>query len=128
MKRIQILVIAFLCLASLFSCKGQTGPALQPKEFSEKCYAENAILVDVRTPQEYAEGHLKGSVQMDYLGDNFNEQLKTLDKNKSIYLYCRSGGRSGNTQEELLKQGYKHVYNLDGGIDAWKKAGLPVEK
>jgi rhodanese-related sulfurtransferase len=128
MKLKQFLVVPFLFLVSLLSCNGQEGPALQPKEFSEQCYAENAILVDVRTPQEYADGHLKGSVQMDYLGDNFNEQLKTLDKNKSIYLYCRSGGRSGNTQEELIKQGYKHVYNLDGGVDAWKKTGLPVEK
>src|SRR5437870_5290882 len=127
MKLSKLFFLPVLFLVSMLSCNGQAGPQLQPKEFSEKCYAENAILVDVRTPQEYKEGHLKGSIQMDYLGDNFNEQLKTLDKNKSIYLYCRSGGRSGNTQEELVKQGYKKVYNLDGGIDAWKKAGLPVE-
>ena len=123
-----ILSIPFLFLVSLFSCNAQTGPALQPKEFSEKCYTENTILLDVRTPEEYAEGHLKGATLINYLDQkNFNDQITKLDKNKTVYVYCRSGGRSGYSQEIMLKQGFKSVINLDGGIDAWKKAGLPVE-
>lgn len=101
---------------------------MQPKEFSQKCYSENTILLDVRTPEEYAEGHLKGATLINYLDQkNFNDQVAKLDKNKTVYVYCRSGGRSGYSQEIMLKQGFKSVINLDGGIDAWKKAGLPVE-
>lgn len=129
MKPRLLIFLPFLFLISIFSCNAQSGPALHPKEFSEKCFDKNAILLDVRTPEEYSEAHLKGATLINYLDQKtFNEGIAKLDKNKTVYVYCRSGGRSGYSQEIMLKQGFKNVINLDGGIDAWKKAGLPVEK
>jgi len=126
----QLFLVPFYFLIAMSaSCSGQAGPEMKPKEFSEKCYAENTILLDVRTPEEYEQGHLKGATLIDYLEEkSFNEEIAKLDKNKTVYVYCRSGGRSGNAQEIMLKQGFKNVVNMDGGIDEWKKQGLPIEK
>jgi rhodanese-related sulfurtransferase len=109
------------------SCNSQTLRSIPPKEFSEQIKKENVILLDVRTPEEYAEGHLTGAILINYHDDNFVEQVSKLDKNKTVYVYCRSGSRSGNAQEIMLKQDFKSVINLNGGILAWEKAGLPVE-
>ena len=112
----------------MISCNAQSGPAIPPKEFSEKSRAENTILLDVRTPKEYAAGHLKGAQLVNIFDDNFGEQIAKLDSSKTVYVYCASGGRSGEAQEIMLKSGFKNVVNLEGGIEAWKKAGLPVEQ
>ena len=109
------------------SCNSQTLPSLPPDEFAEGLKKENVILLDVRTPDEYLESHLKGAVQIDYHDENFAEQVSELDTNKTVYVYCRSGSRSAGAQEIMLKQHFKNVINLKGGIVAWKKAGLPVE-
>ncbi len=100
---------------------------MEPNEFAEAIKKENVILLDVRTPDEYFEGHLKGAVQIDYRDDNFAEQVAELDTTKTVYVYCRSGSRSAGAQELMLKQNFKNVINLKGGILAWKKAGLPIE-
>ena len=110
------------------SCTSQTNPAMPPKEFSEKMIAENALLLDVRTPEEYNESHLKGALLINYHDADFMEQVNKLDKNKTVYVYCRSGKRSGHAQDKMLKQDFKNVVNLEGGILAWEKAGLPIEK
>jgi len=129
MKQIkQIFIVPFLALVSLISCNAQSAPEIKPKEFSEKCYADNALLLDVRTPKEYAAGHLKGAVLINIFDENFGEQVAKLDNSKSVYVYCASGRRSGEAQEIMLKSGFKNVTNLDGGIEAWKKEGLPVDQ
>ena len=124
----KLLLVPFIFLAGMISCIAQSGPAIQAKEFSEKCHDENAILLDVRTPKEYAAGHLKGAMLINIFDDNFSEQVAKLDKTKTVYVYCASGGRSSEAQELMLKSGFKNVVNLAGGIEAWKKAGLPVEQ
>jgi rhodanese-related sulfurtransferase len=121
----------FLLLANsiIFSCKSQQYPELGPQEFSKAVADSNAILLDVRTPEEYQTGHLKNARLIDFYEDNFYSQIATLDKSKTVYLYCRSGSRSGQAQEKMLKElGFKKVINLKGGIQDWKNAGLPIEK
>lgn len=94
----------------------------------EKQMAGNGLLLDVRTNQEYAEGHLKGSKQIDFYRPDFKTQLEALDKETPVYIYCRSGGRSGNAAKMMKDMGFKEVYNLEGGIGAWQRAGKPLEK
>jgi rhodanese-related sulfurtransferase len=79
----------------------------------------NAIVVDVRTPEETAEGMIPGALEIDFRADDFKEKILDLDKSKSIYLYCRSGNRSGQASEFLIDNGYSKVYNLEGGYSAW---------
>ena len=79
----------------------------------------NVVLLDVRTPQEYSAGHLNGAVNMDWLSGNFDSMVKPLDKNETIYVYCKLGGRSAKAQARLKELGFTKVINLEGGYDAW---------
>ncbi|RAJ10188.1 rhodanese-like domain-containing protein [Arenibacter echinorum] len=81
---------------------------------------DNAILVDVRTPEEFGAGHLENADNINWYDADFSEQFKTVDKNKTIYLYCKMGGRSAKAQEKLESLGFTHVINLEGGYDAVK--------
>lgn len=83
-------------------------------------------LLDVRTPQEYAEGHIDGALNINVQSDDFKQMAeKELSKDSTILVYCRSGRRSMDAAEILTKLGYK-VVNLKGGIIEWKEDGLPV--
>jgi rhodanese-related sulfurtransferase len=82
---------------------------------------EDAVLVDVRTPEEFQEGHLENALNINWFDDDFAEQFKDLDKRKTIYVYCKVGGRSAKAQERLKALGFKSVVNLTGGYDAYKQ-------
>lgn len=85
-------------------------------------------LLDVRTPEEFSEGHIKGAVNIDVNEPDFQAAATSeLTKGKPVYVYCRSGRRSLFAGEILAKEGFD-VVDLDGGILAWEGAGLPVEK
>lgn len=85
-------------------------------------------LLDVRTAEEYAEGHLKGAINIDVQEPDFQAEVSDrLEKDKPVYVYCRSGKRSLLAGEMLAKDGY-NVIDLDGGILGWEKAGLPIVK
>jgi len=97
-------------------------------EFEKLVASGNGLLLDVRTDAEYADAHLKGSTQMDFYANDFKEQVQKLDPTTPVYVYCRSGGRSGNAADIMKGMGFLEVYNLEGGITAWQGAGKPVEK
>ena len=95
------------------------------EEFAKTIGKKGVRLIDVRTPKEYAEGHIKGAENIDVKSADFVERIKNV-KGK-VAVYCRSGKRSLMAAEQLSAQGCT-VYNLDGGILAWQKAEMPVEK
>jgi rhodanese-related sulfurtransferase len=85
-------------------------------------------LLDVRTADEYAESHLQNSTNIDVLQDSFAQKAgEALKKDVPVAVYCKSGRRSRNAADILVKQGYK-VYNLDSGITGWIADGKPVVK
>ena len=96
--------------------------------FEKMSTKKKAMVLDVRTPEEVAEGHLAGAVNVNFLGENFANEIQTLDKKKTYLLYCKSGNRTRKAADLMQKAGFKHVYMLDGGITAWKDAGKPTEK
>ncbi len=89
-----------------------------------------AQIIDIRTPQEYKMGHIKGAVLVNFYDPNFaqNIQKAGLDKNKTIYIYCRSGHRSGNSLRIFKALGFTHIVNLAHGINDWYRSSLPLEK
>lgn len=95
-------------------------------EFKQRMEKGDAILLDVRTPDEYAEGHLAGSTNLDYENPNFPEELKKLDKSKPYLVYCRSGRRSDAAMQLMKENGFTSVTNLEGGIAGWQQAGMEV--
>ena len=128
MKYVVIICAILLSFMLFRSFSQQTGPELEPKAYAEELKNESVTLLDVRTPEEYSDGHLKGAVLIDYQDSTFETKVGKLDKNKPVYLYCHSGRRSAAAQEVMLRQGFKKVTNLKGGIVAWQKAGMPIDK
>lgn len=85
-------------------------------------------LVDVRTADEFASGHISGAVNMDWRGADFLAGIARLDKSQPVRLYCASGRRSAEAREALSKAGFRDVHDLEGGIAAWQAAGGQLVK
>jgi rhodanese-related sulfurtransferase len=89
---------------------------------------EDVVVLDVRTPEEFAEGHLTDAVMVDFYESDFAEQIAQLDPDATSVLYCRSGNRSGTTAAIMDELGFSDVVEVDGGILAWNAAGLPLQR
>jgi rhodanese-related sulfurtransferase len=103
---------------------------IKPEQFDalRKADTNSTVVLDVRTKKEYREGHIPGSVLIDFTGEDFEQQVAKLDKNKTYLVHCAVGGRSARACKKMDQLGFKKLYNLQGGIGAWEKAGKPVEK
>lgn len=94
---------------------------LSPKEFHDKLNLPDHVLIDVRTPAEYQQGHIKGAILADINNPTeFMSVVEKLDKDKHYLIYCRSGARSTSACAYLENKGFKNVYNLRGGILEWE--------
>ena len=89
---------------------------------------DQILLIDVRTPGEFASGHIENSINIDYKSDDFKDLIGELDTNQEVYVYCKVGGRSGRSAKILEDMGFEKVYDLKGGIIAWEKEGLKTVK
>jgi rhodanese-related sulfurtransferase len=87
----------------------------------------NFILIDVRTPAEYDESRIEGSILINYQAPDFKDKIQKLDENKTYLVYCRSGMRSAASVDIMMKMGFKKVYNMIGGIMGWENCGFPVK-
>lgn len=121
----KYIIMSILSLLSLFGCKGYAD--LKVDEFEKMLTEDKTVqLVDVRTPEEYAVGHLRGAVNIDWHADDFMDQAQAkLSKERPVMVYCRSGKRSAAAAAKLDRNGYK-TYNLLGGYLAWTEAGKPT--
>jgi rhodanese-related sulfurtransferase len=100
----------------------------QAQELIEKNHGNPGFVVlDVRTPAEFASGHLPGAVNVDFRSPDFQAQAGTLAKGKSYLVYCRTGHRSGLALPILQRLGFTSLYHLEGGITGWQREALPVE-
>ncbi|MXO32260.1 thioredoxin domain-containing protein [Apibacter sp. B2912] len=104
----------------------QVNSVLEPKDFLQKLKNSNSILIDVRTPEEFETGHIKNAIDLDYRNASFSDKIRKLDTSKTYMIYCRSGKRSASTVDSLKNLGFTHLYDLKGGINAWKTENLPV--
>lgn len=96
---------------------------LDASDFKSVINPSIGILLDVRTPQEVAGEHLKDASFIDVYDPKFADKINMMDKSKEIYVYCKGGGRSAQAADILLQNGFKKVYNLQGGIMAWNNEG-----
>ena len=87
---------------------------------------DDLVILDVRTPQEFDEGHIEGATLIDFYDPDFANQLAELDPDVPYVLYCRSGNRSSDARAMMAELGFTTVDDIDGGILAWESAGLPV--
>lgn len=104
------------------------GGDLDPFSFREKIEKNPGVVIDVRTPEEYQQGHLSDAdYQFDLLSGEFEREMDNLDKDETYYLYCRSGARSGKAMEKMQSAGFKEVYNV-GGYEELVSAGFPSNR
>ena len=136
MKNILFFIIA-LCL---FACEQSTSQSAKQAETVKKLdinafeqqlkqYKNKADfqLVDVRTSEEYTANHLQGALNIDYNSEEFSQMAVSLDKSKPVLIYCLSGGRSAKAAKALENMGFKEIYDMQGGMSAWKGNNKPYE-
>jgi len=115
--------------ASFVEVKPEQAIELVKKEAAKSEAAakkEPLTVLDVRTPEEYAKGHIDGATNIDFNDDSFKEALAKLDRSKPYLVHCAAGGRSAKTRELMKSLGFKNIFHLEGGLNAWQKAGGPV--
>ena len=122
MKKITIILLVIIT-AFMHSCiKAESDKVIETvsvEAFEKLINEKTGVLVDVRTEEEFQEGHIDGALLMDVEGDNFKLQIKALDKKVPVLVYCRSGRRSLVAAEILKTEGFVKIYNLDGGFNDW---------
>src|SRR5690554_2898969 len=128
MKKIALLFIFIVFI----SCQEKVNPASETTQqellyevvtadiFADHIQDKDVQLIDVRMKSEFEQGHIKGAKHHHVYDKDFKEQLRYLDKEKPVYVYCKSGGRSEEAAMELKEMGFKKIYDLKGGISSWK--------
>jgi rhodanese-related sulfurtransferase len=100
------------------------GPALSTLQATQLINGRNAVVVDVRTPEEFATGSLPGARNVPV--DKVDERMRDIKKDKAVIVVCATGSRAGKVAAQLRASGYGEVYVLAGGLAAWREAGLPI--
>lgn len=129
-QSIILVTLALLCCQAAFS-QSKPSPVrnIGVEEFDKLRQKTNYVVLDVRTPKEFADGHIPGAVNIDWNGPDFQKKVAALDKSKHYLVQCAVGGRSAKAGDKMTTSlQFTNVYNLEGGIKAWEKAGKPVEK
>lgn len=113
-------------LLALTACSSTTSATLSPTEFNDLTQRAGVVTLDVRTPGEFASGHLPNAVNMDVESGTFAQQISTLNPETTYAVYCRSANRSKTALQQMSDAGIQNAQDLDGGIVAWQAQGLPV--
>jgi thioredoxin len=128
MKHIFRILSLCVFIAVAISCTAQNKTSLTADEFEKGINKDSVQVLDVRTPGEYASGHIKNALLADWKEENeFTRRIGFIDKQRPVYIYCLAGGRSAAAAEKMRTLGYKQVYELQGGMNAWKAGDKSVE-
>lgn len=130
MKQVIFLVNLLLSVITIScnSTSAQQSQLLEPQELLDKIKKEEVHFVDVRTAIEFKQGHIEDAINIDFMASDFADQLKRLDANKPIVIYCRTGRRSGLSTGTLVEIGFKDIYDLKGGTINWQRQGFKLVK
>ena len=126
MKINRLMLIAVIITLGTYYSSAQSPTSLPTAEFAKKIQQlPTSPVVDVRTPAEYAEGHLPNARNIDWNGSDFEKSIVKLDKSKPVFVYCLRQTRTAAAASRMRSMGFKEVYELSGGIAAWRSARLP---
>ncbi|MGG9962980.1 thioredoxin domain-containing protein [Ferruginibacter sp. SUN106] len=128
MKTILRFLYSFSLSLFICSCTAQTTTNLSADEFEKGITKDSIQILDVRTPGEYSSGHIKNTLLANWNDPKeFDRRVAFIDKNKPVFVYCLAGGRSAAAAEKMRSIGFTKVYELKGGINAWKAANKNLE-
>ncbi|RBP32960.1 rhodanese-related sulfurtransferase [Oceanihabitans sediminis] len=117
----SLIFSVFTILFIACNAQNDVTKVLSKEAFKSQIENNEVQLIDVRTPEEFAEGHIEGAVNIDYYSEDLTEKLNKLNKEAPVYLYCRSGNRSNKTSKQLEEMGFTEIYDLEGGILNYNK-------
>ncbi|RUA12745.1 MAG: rhodanese-like domain-containing protein [Flavobacteriia bacterium] len=115
------------CAQSAAVEKNNVVSLISPQELKAKL-GDDILLIDIRTPQEFAQGHISGAKLINFFDPDFMQQMSKLDRSKELYIYCRSGHRSGKATENLKTVGFPKIHDLKGGINNWYQNNMKIVK
>ena len=117
------LLVSFI---SLIACNDISSQRVSAEDFYTKLVDDNSsIIIDVRTPEEFSKGHLRNALNINWFDENFESQVEILSRERPVFIYCLSGGRSAKALDKISGMGFKNSYELDGGILEWRKNNYP---
>ena len=133
MKFLFAVVVMFFLLQGCFTVKSNnnfTYQKIEPQNYAAKLAEQPRpyYLIDVRTPGEYAKGHIEGAVNYNFFAFHYGRDITPLDKNIPAFIYCHTCHRSPFAARIMKHKGFKQVYDLKGGFSQWNKQGLPSVK
>jgi thioredoxin 1 len=124
---VQILFLLLSVSCFVIKCKIPRPSELTPQEFNKQIsLSPSAIIVDVRTPDEFESGHIKNAINIDFLNNGFSDNIVNLDEKSTFFVYCALGGISQEAVKEMKSKGIKNVYYMEGGLNAWKSSGYEI--
>jgi len=140
LKNLMVLVLSVLLVIGVVLTGGCAGRIIEtPTRIIENVTPREAfnliqdnqnnpdfVIIDVRTPQEFAEEHIENAINIDYYSETFRDELNKLDKNQTYLVYCRVGRRSRNALDIMAELNFREAYNMLDGINGWKVEGLPI--
>lgn len=125
--RILVALSLSILSVSLTVCAEDLAPSISPQDLSQKLKDGTApLIVDVRSPQEFATGHIPGALNIPH--DQIGQHLDEMRSDRGVALYCMVGPRARLGEQKLLEAGVERVLHIDGGFSAWKAAGLPTSE
>ncbi len=124
----RLFALSLFTVAITATACAQTRKDVDPTEAKKMIDKGNVTVLDVRTPGEWNEGHLKNAVHIDISGPDFEKKIAKLDKKKTVVVYCAVGGRSSRAAAMMAESGFKLVYNMVGGYNQWSSMRYPVTK
>lgn len=124
--KVKIAILLLLAISAW--ALGQSALKVNSIEFKASYFKYKGVLLDVRTPLEYAEGHIENARNIDLSNSNFETEINKLDREQAVFVYCGIGVRSTKAAAMLRKKGFKHVFDLDGGYQDLVKVGMKSVK
>lgn len=136
MKKISLILTILLCVSTFKSISQTTEKQTKTTgvfnvnvtQFKKLVDTKKGLVLDVRTPEEWAEGTIANAQRINYYDKDFANKIEHLDKNTPILVYCKRGGRSGSAAEILKEKGFIKIFNLMGGISSWIDEGQQIKK
>jgi rhodanese-related sulfurtransferase len=134
MKKATTIVIALSLLIAFtprFAAAQATKPAVKQidtQQFNKMRSEKDTVVLDVRTPQEFNQGHVPGAVNLDINDPQFPQKVEKLDKSKTYLVHCARGVRSARAARLMSPMGFTSLFDYHGGFEAWKQSGKPIER
>lgn len=121
MKSIKFAIFALVLSMASCQTEAQNYKTVDIQTFENGLTTPNIQVLDVRTPDEFAKGHIEAAKNVDWNNANFESNIASLDKNKPVYIYCLGGGRSKKAALKMTELGFKNIVELEGGYMNWSK-------